>query len=138
SAARPPGRVSPAGTLIDIAPAHVLSPVSPVTFCRTAGHQIPDTTCRHVIPSARAGRPSGGCLPRIGPGEVGVPVNEVPLAVDALVDVGDPEGHVTPRPAVDADMTALEAGRIGEISAGGDDEVLQVHCAVAGEPASVP
>src|SRR5215471_15440841 len=99
----------------------------PVTFCRTTGHRIPDATGRHVILCARAGRPSGGCLTWIGRGEVGVPVDELPGAVDALVDVGDLEGHVMPRAAVDADMAALEAGRVGEIAAGGDDEVLQVH-----------
>jgi hypothetical protein len=55
-------------------------------------------------------------------GEVGVPVDELPVAVDATVDVGDPEGHVTQRAAVDADMAPLEAGRVGEVSAGGDDK----------------
>ena len=53
-----------------------------------------------------------------------MPVDEFPVAVNAPVDVGDPEGHVAPRAAVDADMAALEAGRVGEISAGGDDKVL--------------
>jgi hypothetical protein len=61
-----------------------------------------------------------------------VPVN----VVDAPVDVGDPKRHVTPRAAVHADMTALEADRVGKIAAGGDDEVFQVHG--IGEPARDP
>ena len=40
------------------------------------------------------------------------------------------------RAAVDADIAPLEAGRVGEASAGGDDKVLQVHGIGAGEPAS--
>src|SRR6516165_2344865 len=108
-----------------------------VTFCRTAGHRIPDTTGRHVIPVAHAATRLG-VLPRIGRGEVGVPVDELPGAVNAPVDVGDPEGHVTPRAAVHADMTALEAGRVGEVPTRCDDEVLQVHGAGAGEPACDP
>ena len=40
------------------------------------------------------------------------------------------------RAAVDADMAPLEAVRVGEASAGGDDKVLQVHGIGAGEPAS--
>jgi AcrR family transcriptional regulator len=50
-----------------------------------------------------------------------VPVDELPVAVNAPVDVGDAEGHVTRRAAVDADMAPLEAGRVGEVSAGGDE-----------------
>ena len=67
-----------------------------------------------------------------------MPVDELPVAVNAPVDVGDPEGHVTRRTAVDADTAALEAGRIGEISAGRDHKVLQVHGIGTGEPASDP
>jgi hypothetical protein len=51
-------------------------------------------------------------------------VDELPVAVDAPVDVGDAEGHVTRRAAIDADMAPLEADTVGEVSAGGDDKVL--------------
>jgi hypothetical protein len=61
-----------------------------------------------------------------------VPVDELPGAVDAPVDVGNPEGPVTQRPAVDADMASLEADRVGEISAGGDDKMLRVYGIGAG------
>lgn len=41
--------------------------------------------------------------------------------------MGDPDHHVTQRPAVDADMASFEAGRIGQICAGGDDSVLHIY-----------
>ena len=42
------------------------------------------------------------------------------------------------RSALDADTAALEADRAGEVSAGGNDGVLQLHCVGAGEAASDP
>jgi hypothetical protein len=78
----------------------------------------------HDLDCARAGYLSGGGISRIGRGEVGVPVDELPVAVNAPVDVGDPESHVTPRAAVDADMHPLEADRVSHISAGGDDVLV--------------
>ena len=67
-----------------------------------------------------------------------MPVDELPVAVNAPVDMGDPDHYVARRPTVDADMAALEAGRIGQVSAGGDDSVLHVHGIGAGEAASDP
>jgi hypothetical protein len=54
-----------------------------------------------------------------------MPVDELPVAVDAPVDMGDPDHHFTQRPAVD--MASFDADRIGQISAGGDDSVVHVH-----------
>jgi hypothetical protein len=48
-------------------------------------------------------------IPLIRRWEVGVPVHELPLAVDAAVDMGDPDYHVARRAAVDADVAPLEA-----------------------------
>src|SRR5215471_5423618 len=48
-------------------------------------------------------------------GEVGVAVDELPVAVNAPVDVGNPEHRVAHRAAVDADMAALKAHRVGEV-----------------------
>jgi hypothetical protein len=62
-----------------------------------------------------------------------MPVDELPVAVDAPVDMGDPDHHVTQRPAVDADVASFEADRIGQISAVGDDSVLHVYGIGAGE-----
>ena len=110
------------------------------------GSEIPSgiTTVHTVTEAGRAargagaGRLSGGGISLIRGREVGVPVDELPVAVDAPVDMGDPDHHVAQRPAVDADMAALEAGRIGQISAGSDDSVLHVHGIGAGEAASDP
>ena len=54
-------------------------------------------------------------------------VDELPVAVNAPVDVGNPQGHVTRRAAVDADVAAFQARGVGQIPAGGDGEVLQAH-----------
>ena len=67
-----------------------------------------------------------------------MPVHELPLTVNAPVDVGDPEHPVAHRAAVDADMTALEADGVGKVSAGGDGSVLYVHGIGAGKAASDP
>ena len=87
---------------------------------------------------ACAGRLAGGGASLIRRREVGVPVHELPVAVDAPVDMGDPDHHVARRAAVDADVAALEADRVGEVSAGGDDGMLHVHGIGAGEAAADP
>jgi hypothetical protein len=65
-----------------------------------------------------------------------VPVDELPLAINAPVDVGDPEHPVAHRAAIDADMAALKADRVGQVPAGGDDGVLYVHDIGAAKAAS--
>ena len=67
-----------------------------------------------------------------------MPVHELPVAVNAPVDVGNPDHHVPRRAAIDADMAALEADCIGEVSAGSDDGVLHAHGIGAGKAASDP
>src|SRR5215472_13572321 len=83
------------------------------------------------------GRPSGGSS-LVWRREVGVPVHELPVAVDAPVDVGDPNHHVAHWAAFDADVSALEADCVGEVSAGGHDGMLHVHGIGSGEAASDP
>ena len=56
-----------------------------------------------------------------------------------LVKIGaNGPAAVARRPAVHADVAALEADRISEVSAGGDDSMLHVHGTGAGEAASDP
>jgi len=59
-------------------------------------------------------RLSGGGISLIRRGKVGMPVDELPVAVNAAVDMGDPDHHVARRPSVDADMAPLEADRVGQ------------------------
>ena len=77
-------------------------------------------------------------LPLIRRSEIGLPAHELPLAANAPVGMGNPDHHVPPRPALDADPAALEADRVGLVSAGGDNRVLYLHRIGAGEAAPDP
>src|SRR5579864_2276794 len=80
--------------------------------------RIRSSMCGRVGRELAAGRLSGGAISLIWGREVGVPVHELPVAVNAPVDMGDPDHHVARRPAVDADLAALETDCVGEVSAG--------------------
>src|SRR6516164_2615442 len=99
----------------------------PVTVGRAAGRRVPGTTGWPVIPQCACWPPVRWRSGADRAGEVGVPVEELPGAAGAPVEVGDPQGHVAPRAAVDADVAAFQARGVGQIPAGGDGEVLQAH-----------
>src|SRR5689334_18356629 len=80
----------------------------------------------------------GRSIPLIRRGEIGMSVEQLPVAVDASVDVSESNHHLSPRTAIDADVGALEADRVGDVSAGRDDGVLHAHAISAGEAAADP
>lgn len=73
----------------------------------------------------------------IGGREVGVAVDQLPLAVFQAVDVGDPHLDRAGRPAVDAHLALLVAGRVGKVSPGMDD-LERVAGLSVGEPGAHP
>src|SRR5262245_16738227 len=83
---------------------------------------------RGLLPRLRSRARGRGALPRALPlflrGEVRVAVDEAPLALDAPVDVGDPDPHWPRGPAVHDDLAALETGGVSEVAAGEHDGVV--------------
>ena len=73
-----------------------------------------------------------------GRGDVGVAVDDLPLAVLAAIDMGDPQGNRRDRAAVHGEGGVLVADGVGQVPAGPGGHQLQAEVGAVGEPGRQP